>query len=438
MAYAVGFGALVALVCALLERGARLLRLPVRMIWAGGIVVMALSAAGAAVPGALSPVGSPARISGGEAAVIPAGVAPTRSARLSRISGIPLLQRLRHRLDSWDRPLRIAWVVVSALLALLTGWRWIALRRHISQLETRALHGGEVCLGEAGPAAFELGRPAVLLPFWALELGDELLALVLRHEREHPRAHDPGLLMAAALTLVLVPWQLPLWWSWRRLRFAIELDCDARVLRTGSAPASYVRLLLLTAQRAQLGPGFPNRLAETAAPLRPIRSQIARRVAAMTSRPKDAGFTRSRAAMFGGAAIAIATLAAMVPVPRKAAPLLHQVPSSTVSGTRAVVHLTALGLFDVMNPHIAIYATGAAAVGIGGAEPVPLTDTLRLDRLPAITADVTDGVVHIVLENRVGHISVGGKVTGGPAADVSASGRHIVLLQGGVGIQVLR
>lgn len=58
------------------------------------------------------------------------------------------------------------------------------------------------------------------------------------------RAHDIRILGGALLVAVLVPWNLPVWWQLRRLRFAIEVDCDARVLRTGQSRSSYSQVLL--------------------------------------------------------------------------------------------------------------------------------------------------------------------------------------------------
>ncbi len=106
---------------------------------------------------------------------------------------------------------------------------------------------------------------------------------------------------------------------------------------------------------------------------------------------------------------------------------------------RAVVRLTSVGLAGVPRTgdgatvRVLVYASGRARVGVGTAAPEPLTDTLRLDRLPAITADVTDGDVHLVLATP-GRMSVGGDVTGGAATHVTATGRHLVLRRGGVGI----
>jgi hypothetical protein len=104
-----------------------------------------------------------------------------------------------------------------------------------------------------------------------------------------------------------------------------------------------------------------------------------------------------------------------------------------------IVKLTSVGVFptgatnDAEPLDIRIYTTGEAKVGLGTAAPQALSDTLHLDGLPAMTADVTSGDVHIEYIGR-GLIKVSGTVTNGPATDVSASGRHLVLKRGGTGI----
>jgi hypothetical protein len=42
----------------------------------------------------------------------------------------------------------------------------------------------------------------------------------------------------------LTPWNAALWWNVRRLRAAVEIDCDARVLSAGASPTEYGVLLL--------------------------------------------------------------------------------------------------------------------------------------------------------------------------------------------------
>lgn len=85
-------------------------------------------------------------------------------------------------------------------------------------------------------------------------------------------------------------------------------------------------------------------------------------------------------------------------------------------------------------PDLLLYTTGNAMVGLGTGALRPVRDTLRLSALPALTADVTDGEVHLHLIGP-GTIRVEGTVTNGPALRVGATGRHLVLPRGGVGIE---
>jgi TonB-dependent SusC/RagA subfamily outer membrane receptor len=81
---------------------------------------------------------------------------------------------------------------------------------------------------------------------------------MLLHETEHLRARDPLLLGAGSLALVLAPWVLPLWWMHRRLMLAVEVDCDARVLRHGVERRDYGAMLIDVAGRgSNLSAGAP-------------------------------------------------------------------------------------------------------------------------------------------------------------------------------------
>lgn len=129
-----------------------------------------------------------------------------------------------------------------------------------------------------------------------------------------------------------------------------------------------------------------------------------------------------------------------LPVPRSAPIVEPANPRFTTDNSvrgadRAIVHLTSVGLQDVAGePMILVYAAGHARVGLGASEPTELTDTLRLRTLPAMTLDVTDGDVHLKLDGS-GTLRVGGPVTGGSAIRLSANGRHIVVLKGGIGVR---
>lgn len=102
---------------------------------------------------------------------------------------------------------------------------------------------------ERGPAVVGFRRSVVVMPKWIPELEDRLLRLVFLHEREHQRAGDHRLFAAAVTALVLMPWNLFVWWQVSRLRLAIEFDCDHRVLRRGESPRDYADALITVGSR---------------------------------------------------------------------------------------------------------------------------------------------------------------------------------------------
>jgi len=101
-----------------------------------------------------------------------------------------------------------------------------------------------------GPALLGVFRPKIVVPRWFLDEPAEKQALILEHEEQHMAAHDPLLFRTSLLITVALPWNLPLWWQLRRLRQAIELDCDARVMRGGAEPVAYGEVLLEVTRRA--------------------------------------------------------------------------------------------------------------------------------------------------------------------------------------------
>lgn len=168
--------------------------------------------------------------------------------------------------------------------------------------------------------------------------------------------------------------------------------------------------------------------------LQPRASHLARRIQVMTHVRTARSLVWIASLVCGTAVTASVALAL---------PTLGQSPDSiavirtskTPQDERALVHLTEVGLIDVPEHfEIVIFSTGQFRVGIGIDAPMERADTVRMDHLPAMTADVTDGDVHIQLIGP-GRISVGGKVTGGAALRLSATGKHIILMKGGVGIR---
>jgi outer membrane receptor protein involved in Fe transport len=106
-----------------------------------------------------------------------------------------------------------------------------------------------------------------------------------------------------------MPWNPALWFMLSRLRLAVELDCDARVLRGGVAPNTYGNLLIDLAERAA-----PLRLATTA--LADDSSHLAQRILAM--KPTMHRFAYIRASAVGALGIASLVAACSTALPTDA------------------------------------------------------------------------------------------------------------------------
>ena len=154
------------------------------------------------------------------------------------------------------------WLVGTALVLAWTAASAWRVRRTIGSARssrpassTAVVDGVPVIVTDhIGPASAGMWRPQVLLPRWALALPAAQRRYVVRHEDEHRRSRDVALLGAASLLVALMPWNLALWWQLRRLRLAVEMDCDARVVASLGDPASYGELLLTVATAASRGP----------------------------------------------------------------------------------------------------------------------------------------------------------------------------------------
>ncbi|HVD60256.1 MAG TPA: M56 family metallopeptidase [Gemmatimonadaceae bacterium] len=126
---------------------------------------------------------------------------------------------------------------------------------HMSRANATMIDGVSVLVTDAlGPATVGLLRSRVLVPKWVLALPGNQRQYVVRHEQEHRNANDARLLLFMSLSLILAPWSLALWWQLRRLRLAVEMDCDNRVIAALGNPMAYGNLLLRVAEAANRGP----------------------------------------------------------------------------------------------------------------------------------------------------------------------------------------
>jgi len=208
-----------------------------------------------------------------------------------------------------DRVLRSAWLVASAVFALSLVATQLRLRRRLRVYASRVVDGERVLVAsDFGPAVVGVVRPQIVVPEWALAMRESDRRIIVAHETEHRQAHDPLLAAVALIVVAAFPWNAALWWQLRRLRLAIEIDCDRRVVsRHGHDPYAYGMLLLATRERAsRLTPPLAVAMAA-------MRSGLGRRVEALVDgRPRSA--VRRLSAV--GVAIVLAAGIVSVPAPR--------------------------------------------------------------------------------------------------------------------------
>ncbi|HEU0052689.1 MAG TPA: M56 family metallopeptidase, partial [Longimicrobium sp.] len=245
------------------ERALRLAGRPARFVW---LAAMAVSFA---LP--LASLLAPSSPAAGEMAV---AAGPS-----SALPSISMLERMTAALGWLDRPLLLAWLAATAgTLGFLFLSAW-TLRRFRRGLPAAEVEGVPVRLSrDAGPAVLGFVRGEIVLPAWVLAREERLCRLMLAHEREHLRAGDPRLLLAGLMAVAAAPWSPALWWQFHRLKEAMEMDCDARVLRGGVDVRAYAELLIEVGRRARPA---PLAVAAFSSPA----TRIEKRIAAMTFRP---------------------------------------------------------------------------------------------------------------------------------------------------------
>jgi TonB family protein len=119
-----------------------------------------------------------------------------------------------------------------------------------------------------GPAVIGAAPARIVIPEWIAEYDERDRRLLLEHEREHVRSGDPYLLLAGWMAVIVLPWSFGIWCQWRRLREAVEVDCDARVLaRHPRERRRYLYLLLQVAERVSVRPAGAAMLAASLPPL---------------------------------------------------------------------------------------------------------------------------------------------------------------------------
>jgi beta-lactamase regulating signal transducer with metallopeptidase domain len=201
-------------------------------------------------------------------------------------------------------------VSIAMLLALVASGAQLFLRKRHWRRETVA--GASVLVtSDVGPAVVGLLRPKIAVPRWVTMALPSHQAAVIAHEQSHLEARDPQLFTLALALLVFMPWNLPLWWQLRRLRYAIEIDCDARVLKGGVDPAHYGETLIVVGERQSAYVGAVAAMSES-------KSFLEERIEHMIRKPVR--WRRLGAATLASFSIALTALAAQVSPPNAETP----------------------------------------------------------------------------------------------------------------------
>jgi TonB-dependent SusC/RagA subfamily outer membrane receptor len=277
LVYAVQVGLCVAALAWATESVTRLLRRPTRFIWFGAVIFSTTLMVRAAV---VSPE-------------------PPAAAQPLSLSSLDILQAsvlsAQQRVPAVPTEyIAVIWALATLLVGssfAATGWK---LRRASRGWPTADLHGHRVRVAPStGPLVLGLIHPEIVVPRWVLTRPPAEQNVILTHEIEHLNAGDQNLLALGCLAGALMPWNPACWIMVARLRLAIEIDCDARVLRAGVSPRCYGSLLVDVAESSS-----PFLLGTMGLAARP--SHLRSRILAMQSRRFNRPFLRGTAAALVG------------------------------------------------------------------------------------------------------------------------------------------
>jgi hypothetical protein len=250
-------------------------------------------------------------------ALEPAGEAPRAVAAVDPSSPDPL-----------SRALALGWLAASLGMLGVLAWTHRRLAAVPGRCALARLDGTPVLVAErAGPAVVGVFAPEIVVPRWVMEAPEEDRRLIVRHEREHVAGGDARLLALASLAVAAMPWNPALWWQHRRLRLAVETDCDARVLAAGASPRAYGLALLRTA-------GAPPFLSLLTLAWGERSTDLERRILAMSARRPTHRILRSLPLAAAALAAALVACDAADPSgqPQAAAPALPRTTEGVWNG----------------------------------------------------------------------------------------------------------
>jgi beta-lactamase regulating signal transducer with metallopeptidase domain len=290
MFYSIVFGTLCALAAHALENAARSIGRPSRWIWLSAMV----ATVGTSTLATYVFVGAANNL------------IPRRHGATWLDGPAAIYIKYFDSLTHWDRILSPMLWIASALVAAVFAVGILRLIQRRRAWLTTSLDGHSVLVSDVeGPAIVGFIKSVIVVPKWAFAESDRVRSLIMAHELEHQRAGDHLLNALALLVTVAQPWNPAVWWLARRLRLALEVDCDSRVLRRGQDRHTYGLLLLEAGSRAA---GCRLAVPALSSPM----SSLEERLRVITSERRSGRMRAARLALVAG--ILIAT-AAFVPEP---------------------------------------------------------------------------------------------------------------------------
>jgi hypothetical protein len=232
-------GTLLTLAGCAAERALRDIGHPQRVVWAVTMSAMALTTILLLAGGSL-----PLRVPGAVTELVAlAGTDGPRTTSSATTRSVP------------GAVLGGAWVGLTSVLLLGLAVCGTLQQRRLGRGTKDCLYGVDVTVTDhLGPAVAGVLWPSIVIPKWLGELPAEHQRVIVRHEAEHAAAGDHRLAAGALVLCCLIPWNPLLWYQLRRLRVAIEIDCDARVLgRQAPGRVAYGLLLIDVAERMARG-----------------------------------------------------------------------------------------------------------------------------------------------------------------------------------------
>lgn len=349
MLYAAAVGAVIAAGGFAMERLAAAYGLPRRVVWLAALTLaVAIPAAGAFRVTQVASSLDSAMVRPAEPTGTVSGVA------WDLVPSMPFPNgpgAARAAAVAWGAGSLLSLAAIAAVLLLVARSRRRWPRDRISQADVYVSR-------RFGPALVGVTNPEVVVPSWVLRLERSAADMIIRHEMEHARARDHLALLYAALTVAALPWSPAIWWMARRLRAAVEMDCDQRILASGVAAAEYGEVLLDAGSRHTGGWGLAPAMSQP-------KSLLERRLKTMNENTSKPGTVH--ALLLGALAVGALVAACDAPVPTEVRDAIVE----------AMADEGAEGMDAASGDQTEIRVSGALAEGM----PIIYVDGVRINGL---------------------------------------------------------